>query len=155
MTENKRKQSLDEDSMPMHIVKMIIPLRNIYVSYTYFSHAHAHGRTWRACIQDSPHTQSRHASLHRTQHSFGAMGRSGEVGCGAHQSVAIVGDGGFAMLMAELTTAVQMKLPVKVMVPKNNSLTEVRFEQTDLGYQPFKITLGRSTSSPMPRRAGA
>jgi pyruvate dehydrogenase (quinone)/pyruvate decarboxylase len=58
------------------------------------------------------------------------------------QSVAIVGDGGFAMLMAELTTAVQQRLPVKVMILKNNTLGEVRFEQTDLGYQPFGIQLG-------------
>jgi pyruvate dehydrogenase (quinone) len=58
------------------------------------------------------------------------------------QSVAIVGDGGFAMLMAELTTAVRHNLPVKVMILKNNSLAEVRFEQTDLGYKPFGIELG-------------
>jgi pyruvate dehydrogenase (quinone)/pyruvate decarboxylase len=57
------------------------------------------------------------------------------------QSVAIVGDGGFAMLMAELTTAVRLKLPVKVMILKNNSLAEVRFEQTGLGYQPFGVDL--------------
>ena len=58
------------------------------------------------------------------------------------QSVAIVGDGGFAMLMADLTTAVQHNLPVKVMILKNNSLAEVRFEQTGLGYKPFGIELG-------------
>jgi pyruvate dehydrogenase (quinone) len=58
------------------------------------------------------------------------------------QSVAIVGDGGFAMLMAELSTAVRLELPVKVLILKNNSLAEVRFEQTDLGYQPFGIELG-------------
>ncbi len=58
------------------------------------------------------------------------------------QSVAIVGDGGFAMLMAELTTAARLNLPVKVMILKNNSLAEVRFEQTDLGYKPFGIELG-------------
>ena len=58
------------------------------------------------------------------------------------QSVAIVGDGGFAMLMAELTTAVRLNLPVKVMILKNNSLAEVRFEQTGLGYRPFGIELG-------------
>jgi len=58
------------------------------------------------------------------------------------QSVAIVGDGGFAMLMAELTTAVQLNLPVKVMILKNNSLAEVRFEQADLGYGPFGVDLG-------------
>jgi len=49
------------------------------------------------------------------------------------QSIAIVGDGGFAMLMAELSTAVQNQLPVKIIILKNNSLSEVRFEQQDLG----------------------
>jgi thiamine pyrophosphate-dependent enzyme len=37
--------------------------------------------------------------------------------------------GGFAMLMAEMTTAVQHNLPVKIIVLKNNSLAEVKFEQ--------------------------
>jgi len=58
------------------------------------------------------------------------------------QSVAIAGDGGFAMLMAELSTAARLNLPVKVMILKNNSLAEVRFEQTELGYQPFGTDLG-------------
>src|SRR6201992_2356190 len=35
------------------------------------------------------------------------------------QSVAIVGDGGFAMLMAELSTAVARQLPVKIILLKN------------------------------------
>jgi pyruvate dehydrogenase (quinone)/pyruvate decarboxylase len=50
----------------------------------------------------------------------------------ARQAVAIVGDGGFAMLMAELTTAVANNLPVKVVVLKNNSLAEGMFEQEQL-----------------------
>ena len=33
-------------------------------------------------------------------------------------------------------------LPVKVIILKNNSLAEVRFEQTGLGYRPFGIELG-------------
>jgi len=57
------------------------------------------------------------------------------------QSIAIAGDGGFAMLMAELSTAVQYKLPVKVVVLKNNSLAEVRFEQMDLGNPEFGCDL--------------
>jgi pyruvate dehydrogenase (quinone) len=57
------------------------------------------------------------------------------------QSVAIVGDGGFAMLMAELSTAVQHKLPVKIILLKNNSLAEVRFEQEDLTYPQFGCEL--------------
>jgi pyruvate dehydrogenase (quinone) len=49
------------------------------------------------------------------------------------QSVAIVGDGGFAMLMAELSTAVAHSLPVKIILLKNNSLAEVKFEQMEIG----------------------
>jgi pyruvate dehydrogenase (quinone)/pyruvate decarboxylase len=58
------------------------------------------------------------------------------------QSVAVVGDGGFAMLMAELTTAVQHKLPIKIVVLKNDSLSEVRFEQEELGNPPYGCDLG-------------
>ena len=58
------------------------------------------------------------------------------------QSVAIVGDGGFAMLMAEMTTAVQNNLPVKIVILKNNRLAEVEFEQVALGNPPFGCNLG-------------
>jgi pyruvate dehydrogenase (quinone) len=57
------------------------------------------------------------------------------------QSVAIVGDGGFAQLMAELATAVKFKLPVKVLVMNNRSLAEVRFEQEELGNPSFGCDL--------------
>jgi pyruvate dehydrogenase (quinone) len=46
------------------------------------------------------------------------------------------------MLMAELSMAVRLNLPVKVLILKNNSLAEVRFEQTEFGYEPFGIELG-------------
>jgi pyruvate dehydrogenase (quinone) len=49
------------------------------------------------------------------------------------QSIAVVGDGGFAMLMAELSTAVAQNLPVKIILLKNNSLAEVKFEQKEIG----------------------
>jgi pyruvate dehydrogenase (quinone) len=58
------------------------------------------------------------------------------------QSVAIVGDGGFAMLMAELTTAVSNNLPVKIILLKNNSLAEVKFEQQDIGNPEYGCALG-------------
>jgi pyruvate dehydrogenase (quinone) len=56
-------------------------------------------------------------------------------------SVAVVGDGGFAMLMAELTTAVVNKLPVKIVILKNNSLAEVKFEQKEIGNPEYGCTL--------------
>jgi pyruvate dehydrogenase (quinone)/pyruvate oxidase len=45
------------------------------------------------------------------------------------QCVAFVGDGGFSMLMAEFATAVKYKLPVKVVVVKNNTLGQIKWEQ--------------------------
>lgn len=57
------------------------------------------------------------------------------------QSVAIVGDGGFSMLMAELATAVANNLPVKIILLKNNSLAEVRFEQRDIGNPEYGCAL--------------
>jgi pyruvate dehydrogenase (quinone) len=43
--------------------------------------------------------------------------------------VGFVGDGGFSMLMAEFVTAVRYKLPIKIVIVKNNSLGQIRWEQ--------------------------
>jgi pyruvate dehydrogenase (quinone) len=47
----------------------------------------------------------------------------------ARQSVAFVGDGGFTMLMGDFVTAVKYNLPIKVIVVKNNSLGQIKWEQ--------------------------
>ena len=47
----------------------------------------------------------------------------------SRQCVAFVGDGGFSMLMAELVTAVKYKLPIIVVVIKNNTLGQIKWEQ--------------------------
>jgi pyruvate dehydrogenase (quinone) len=50
------------------------------------------------------------------------------------QCIAFVGDGGFAMLMAELLTAVRYELPVKVVICNNGELGQILWEQMVLGY---------------------
>ena len=45
------------------------------------------------------------------------------------QCVAFVGDGGFSMLMGEFATAVKYQLPIKVVVLKNNTLGQIKWEQ--------------------------
>ena len=45
------------------------------------------------------------------------------------QTVAFVGDGGFTMLMGEFATAVKYKLPIKVVIIKNNVLGMIKWEQ--------------------------
>jgi pyruvate dehydrogenase (quinone) len=47
----------------------------------------------------------------------------------SRQCVAFVGDGGFSMLMAELATSVKYKLPIKIVVIKNNTLGMIKWEQ--------------------------
>lgn len=43
--------------------------------------------------------------------------------------IGFVGDGGFTMLMGEFVTAVKYKLPIKIIIVKNNSLGQIRWEQ--------------------------
>jgi pyruvate dehydrogenase (quinone)/pyruvate oxidase len=45
------------------------------------------------------------------------------------QCVAFVGDGGFSMLMGEFVTAVKYRLPIKVIIVKNNTLGQIKWEQ--------------------------
>jgi pyruvate dehydrogenase (quinone)/pyruvate oxidase len=58
------------------------------------------------------------------------------------ECVAFVGDGGFSMLMAEFATAVKYQLPIKVVVLKNNSLGQIKWEQmVSLGNPEFGCEL--------------
>jgi pyruvate dehydrogenase (quinone) len=58
------------------------------------------------------------------------------------QCVAFVGDGGFSMLMADFVTAVKYNLPIKVVVIKNNTLGQIKWEQmVFLGNPEFGVDL--------------
>jgi pyruvate dehydrogenase (quinone) len=58
------------------------------------------------------------------------------------QSVALVGDGGFTMLMGEFATAAKYRLPVKVVVLKNNTLGMIKWEQmVFLGNPEYGVSL--------------
>jgi pyruvate dehydrogenase (quinone) len=45
------------------------------------------------------------------------------------QVVAFAGDGGMAMLMSELATVVRYRLPIKIVVVRNDSLGQIKWEQ--------------------------
>jgi pyruvate dehydrogenase (quinone) len=58
------------------------------------------------------------------------------------QVVAFVGDGGLTMLMGELATAVKHDLPIKVVVIKNNTLGQIKWEQMIfLGNPEYEVAL--------------
>jgi pyruvate dehydrogenase (quinone)/pyruvate oxidase len=58
------------------------------------------------------------------------------------QCIAFVGDGGFAMLMAEFGTACRYGLPIKIIINNNASLGQIMWEQLVLGYPEFGIRFG-------------
>jgi pyruvate dehydrogenase (quinone) len=55
------------------------------------------------------------------------------------QVIGFVGDGGFAMLMAEFITAIKHELPVKIVINNNNSLGQILWEQMVLGYPEYGV----------------
>jgi len=58
------------------------------------------------------------------------------------QCVAFVGDGGFTMLMGEFATAVKYRLPIKVVIIKNNVLGMIKWEQmVFLGNPEYGVSL--------------
>jgi pyruvate dehydrogenase (quinone) len=83
---------------------------------------------------------ARHIRLRRGQ-QFSCSGNLASMACGVpyaiaaqlayptRQCVAFVGDGGFAMLMGDLLTTVQEKLPIKIAIFDNGSLGFVELEQ--------------------------
>jgi pyruvate dehydrogenase (quinone) len=58
------------------------------------------------------------------------------IGNPGRQVVCVVGDGGFTMLMGEVATLVKYKLPVKVVIIKNNVLGMIKWEQMVLNANP-------------------
>jgi pyruvate dehydrogenase (quinone)/pyruvate oxidase len=72
------------------------------------------------------------------------------------QVVAFVGDGGFSMLMAELATAVKYRLPVKIVIIKNNTLGMIKWEQmVFLGNPEFGVDLQPIDFAAFARACGA
>jgi pyruvate dehydrogenase (quinone)/pyruvate oxidase len=55
------------------------------------------------------------------------------------QCIAFVGDGGFAMLMAEVLTAIRHELPVKVFINNNAEYGQILWEQMVLGFPEFGV----------------
>ncbi len=95
---------------------------------------------------------ARHLSMVPTQ-KLAVGGNLSTMGCGLpfviaaqlaypdRQCVAFVGDGGFTMLMGEFATAAKYKLPIKVVVLKNDSYSRIVSEDNTLGIPPFGTEL--------------
>ena len=70
------------------------------------------------------------------------------------QCIAFVGDGGFAMLMAEFHTAAWHGLPVKVVVCNNGLLGQILWEQMALGYPEVGVRYDAMDFAPWAEASG-
>jgi pyruvate dehydrogenase (quinone)/pyruvate oxidase len=81
------------------------------------------------------HIPARRGQLHSLSGTLATMANgfpyaiAAQIAYPDRQCVAFVGDGGFSMLMAELANCVKHALPVKVVVVKNNTLGQIKWEQ--------------------------
>ena len=72
----------------------------------------------------------------------------------ARQVVSLSGDGGLTMLMGELLTAVQLDLPIKIVVFNNSSLGFVQMEQKAAGYLDTNVALKNPDFGAVAREIG-
>jgi pyruvate dehydrogenase (quinone) len=78
------------------------------------------------------------------------------IGHPGRQVVALVGDGGFTMLMGELATMVKYQLPVKILLFRNNVLGEIKWEQLVMNANPqFGVQLQPIDFAAFARACGA
>ncbi|HKC04074.1 MAG TPA: ubiquinone-dependent pyruvate dehydrogenase [Sphingomicrobium sp.] len=70
------------------------------------------------------------------------------------QVVSLSGDGGFAMLMGDLISLTQLKLPIKVIVFNNRSLGFVELEQKSTGFLDFAVDLENPNFAAMAEAMG-
>ena len=64
-----------------------------------------------------------------------------QAACPGRQVISMSGDGGLSMLFGDLMTAVQLKLPIKIVVLNNGTLGFVEMEQKAAGYLPENVSL--------------
>jgi pyruvate dehydrogenase (quinone) len=70
------------------------------------------------------------------------------------QVVSLSGDGGFAMLMGDFLSLVQLKLPVKVVVFNNGALGFIELEQKSTGFLPFGTEFNNPNFAAMAEAVG-
>ncbi len=81
------------------------------------------------------HIPARRGQMHTLSGTLATMAPglpytiAAQVAYPGRQCVGFVGDGGFSMLMADFVTAVKYKLPIKIVIIKNNTLGQIKWEQ--------------------------
>jgi pyruvate dehydrogenase (quinone) len=98
--------------------------------------------TWSAqYITPNGHRDMLASYFHGTMANAMPQAIGAQLACPERQVIAISGDGGISMLLGDLMTIAQYKLPVKVVVMDNDSLAMVRLEMMGAGFQPWETDM--------------
>lgn len=92
--------------------------------------------------------------VHGSMANAMAQGIGVQAACPGRQVVSLSGDGGFTMLMGDLLTLRQEKLPLKVVIYNNGSLGFVEMEMKAAGYLETGVALENPDFAAMARAAG-
>jgi pyruvate dehydrogenase (quinone) len=83
-----------------------------------------------------------------------AQGIGAQAALPARQVISLSGDGGFTMLMGDLLTLGQHRLPLKVVVFNNGALGFIELEQKSTGFLPFGTELRNPNFAAMAEAVG-
>ena len=83
-----------------------------------------------------------------------AQGIGAQAACAGRQVVSLSGDGGFTMLMGDILTLVQHRLPLKVVVFNNGALGFIELEQKSTGFLNFGTELQNPNFAAMAEAIG-
>jgi pyruvate dehydrogenase (quinone) len=108
------------------------------------------------------HIPAKRGQMHSVSGTMASMGCAlpyaiaAQLAYPERQCIAIAGDGGISMLLAELATCVKYKLPVKIFVFRNNTLGQIKWEQVlFLGNPEFGCDLQPIDFAAVARACGA
>jgi len=77
-----------------------------------------------------------------------------QAACPGRQVISLSGDGGFTMLMGDIISLAQLKLPVKVIVFNNGALGFIELEQKSTGFLEFGTDLANPNFAAMAEAVG-
>ncbi|MHB8284798.1 MAG: thiamine pyrophosphate-dependent enzyme [Caulobacteraceae bacterium] len=134
-----KEKAFAKQERPAHDLHAGKPMHPQFMIETLAAHADADavwtpddGSAVVFCLRHVPAT-GRNRTIASYLHGTMAAGLSSAIGAKAafpnRQVIAVCGDGGLAMLMGEMITLIQEKLPIKVAVLNNSSLGFVELEQ--------------------------
>src|SRR5690606_37312486 len=78
-----------------------------------------------------------------------------KLACPQRQVVAVVGDGGLSMSLAEILTAVRLGVPIAVVILNNHSLAMEENEMKALGLAPHGVRLNNPDFARFAKECGA